>query len=139
MNTKHPPIEGDPCYFKMAEDDYVFLYDEALRILLREEVCFFGSVWHPDKKMSDEGAFLAIGVFVSCNDLFYWACADSEDINFGEVEDLYRHYLNDNKWGSWIWCCKHRKLQPQVPVKADMIKDGVWTDELEALPEPAPS
>jgi hypothetical protein len=139
MKAKHPPIEGDPCYLKMGNDDYVFLDKEALLILLREEVCFFGSVWHPDKKMSDEGAFLAIGVFVNCNDLFYWACADAERIGHSEVEDLYRQHLADKQWGAWIWCCKHRKLQPQEPVKKDMIKAGAWTDELEALPKPAPS
>ncbi|MFH1560695.1 MAG: hypothetical protein ABID84_04735 [Chloroflexota bacterium] len=138
METKFPPLDDDVCYIQAGDLSY-FDEDKALIILLRNEVCFFGSIWHPDKKTDEEGAYLGIGVFVLCNDLFYWACADSEDLHMSEVEDLYRHYRQNKEWGGWVWACKHRGLQPQKPVKVDMIKAGVWTEELEALPEPEPS
>lgn len=136
--AKHPPIDGDPCYVELANGNYLFDYVEALLIMLREDVCHFGSGYHPDKQLSPE-SFITIGVYVGCNDLFYWASADAECVSFPEVEDLYRSWLDDPKWGAWVWCCKRRKLQPQAPVKRDMIEDGVWTGELEALPVPAPS
>ena len=161
MSAKYLPIKDDKCYLipdaydgpfdtsesvtKCAKDpkdvNLIIFFDEeaALIKLLQEEVCFFGSFWHPDKHMKEKGAYLGIGVFVNCNDLFYWACADGESLDDSDVEYLYRCYLTNNNWGGSIWACKKRNLQPQVPMKKDMIKDGVWTDELEALPKPEPS
>lgn len=137
MEAKYKPLKDDPCYDSciINEEKVCFFNEtEALIILLQAGKCFFGSMWHPDKNIREKGAYLGIGVFVNCNDVFHWASADSEDLAMSEVEDLYRHHVVDNKWGDVIWLCLRRKLQPQTPIKEDMIKDGAWTDELKALP-----
>lgn len=69
---------------------------------------------------------------VNCNDLFYWGCADSEDITIEELPALARE-------GSTLWCCKKRNLRPQVPIVKRMKESGEWTEEFEAFPAPHPS
>lgn len=148
MKAKYEPLKDDPCYIcfdKTKNDEYFFDEEGAIIKLLQDEVCFCGSIWHPDKPWhpKQEGYspdnFLAIGIYVNCNDVFYWAQAEGEHFGFEDLEDLYRAHVLNPQWGSTIWACKHRNLQPQVPVKKEMIKDGAWNDELEALPCPEPS
>jgi len=75
---------------------------------------------------------------VNCNDIFYWACGDVEEINIEEIQSLYdARYDEDGnrkKWGSTIWACLHRGSRPQHPIEDDMRKDGCWNEELESLP-----
>lgn len=86
----------------------------------------------------DSGGKETIGLYVNCNDLFYWACADCESIPFSEIRSLYERVFdkdgNYQKWGSTIWACLRRGMRPQHPIEDAMKKDGFWTDELEALP-----
>ena len=136
VKAKFTPLANDLCYCGPDKDgDYFFDEHQALMNLLKANVCFFGSVWHPDRDMDGKDAYLGIGVFVNCNDLFYWACADAETMKQSEVEDLYRQHIANLRWGATLWACKHRNLQPQVPVKEKMIKEGVWNAELNALPD----
>jgi len=75
-----------------------------------------------------------IAIAVNCNDVFAWACADDECLPLDQIIPLYKAHIKDPRWGSDIWCCFRRNLQPQCPVIDGMKKDGVWTDDLEALP-----
>ena len=72
-------------------------------------------------------------VWVNCNDLFAWACADCEPITMRELPELYKFYKADPKWGTTKWCCRKRNLQPQRPVIESMKKDGVWDEMMENL------
>lgn len=81
----------------------------------------------------------SISLFVNCNDQFYWGTADAEEVGYVELKSLYDAWIADKHWGMSIWCCHHRHLQPQKPMRERMIADGVWTDALAALPEPSPS
>lgn len=78
-----------------------------------------------------------IVLYVLCNDLFYWGCADAENITHREIDDLYKMAFNKKYkgWGCDIWCCKKRNMKPQQPVIEKMKSDGVWDDELENLPK----
>lgn len=78
-------------------------------------------------------------LYINCNDLFWWASADAEPCKPSELESLYKAWNENHKWGVSIWCCMHRNLQPQLPVRTAMSKDGVWTGALSSLPEPSPS
>lgn len=79
-----------------------------------------------------------IKMFVVCNDLFWWAVADLEDVTLEEIPALYDACYDENgeikKWGSDIWCCLHRGMRPQHPIEDKMKEEGFWTDELDALP-----
>lgn len=117
------------------EEEQIFEPDEAIALLLVEGVLFTNSYWF--KKDWPEDAQRKTGIFVNCNDLFAWASADSTEIDWEEIQDLYDHYLKDPFWGPSVWCCKKEKLMPQKPV-ADKIREaGIWDlDSMGLKPNP---
>ncbi len=72
-------------------------------------------------------------LWVNCNDLFYWACADAEEATLEELPALAAEIERNALWGSSIWACKHRGEPPQEPVVRRMKEAGVWSDELQKL------
>lgn len=125
-------IGTDDLFFIVDGEEYV---DEgkALAILLADEVLFcnnFDVGWE-DKQWTSRTTVL----FVSCNDIFAWGCADSEPFMNKEIGPLLKMHLEDPQWGTAKWCCIRRNEQPQNPVKQDMIKDGSWNNIMEALPQ----
>ena len=95
--------------------------EEQLRFLMMEDVVFVNNGWHNESQPKDH-----ITVHVTCNDVFAWACGDAEDLLYGEIEDLFNHYVKDPKWGTAVWCIKKRKWPPQTPVYDRIKKDGIW-------------
>ena len=81
----------------------------------------------------------AVTIAVNCNDLFYWACADAEDLPYEEIANLYRMWKADPKYGADRWACLRRKLAPQKPVEKRWREHGTWDAEMDALPKPGPS
>ena len=78
-----------------------------------------------------------IKLFVNCNDVFMWGCADMEEIQLTEIPSFTVDLRQDPKWGSIKWVCRKRNEKPQYPIIWDMYKDGQWTEEMEALPDNA--
>ena len=119
--NKDPNIYYDDCF-----DEH-----EALISLLNNNVLFFScfDYYNKDKKL---GA--TITLHVMCSDIFAWGCADSEDLLYSEIEELYNWWYNDNSWGAIKWCCKKRNMQPQRPVKDIMVRNNVWDDMMQNLP-----
>lgn len=76
-------------------------------------------------------------IVVNCGDIFSYATADVEIINYcdGEIIDLYNFWKDDNHWGITKWLCFKRNMQPLKEIKRQMIKDNSWDSELENLPE----
>ena len=65
--------------------------------------------------------------FVNCNDFFYWATADGEEIEPEDIDDLialskkYSKHDPANPQGTsyqgeLLWCCKKRNLRPLYQV-----------------------
>jgi hypothetical protein len=54
-------------------------------------------------------------LLVNCNDLFYWACADSEPIKIEELQELIDCFKESIKHGDLLWVCRKRKMRPQAP------------------------
>lgn len=85
-----------------------------------------------------DGFMGEIELGVNCNDLFWWACADVEEISLEEIPALFNACYDENgyskHWGASIWACLHRKMRPQHPIEDAMKEAGVWTDDLETLP-----
>ena len=118
-------------------DDFIKEQDKdiskKLIKLLDGEIVFFSI----SKKEAIFGKNITMSV--GCNDIFWWACADAEEIKADEISELY-NYVYDEKgkkrkqWGSVEWACKKRGIRPQHSVEDDMKKAGAWTDELESLP-----
>ena len=101
-------------------DDY-FDADVALAVLLRDRVVF----------SSESGN---VRLYVMCNDIFAWACADAEPLMYEDVQSLYDMHAASRNWGAVRWICIKRNEQPQFPVKRDMKKARAWDATMEALP-----
>ena len=134
------------------DDEKAFEKDKALAYLLEKEVLFSNTrpyIENPydpiEERVLSESSTIVI--FVNCNDVFAWGCADAETITGGdnadfETNELYRltsYVINNEKWGSTKFACWKRNLQPQKPVIDDMKKDEVWDDFIESLPKNADS
>lgn len=124
----------------------------ALSILLKEGVLFSNSrdyvewdKWEQDNlgkfKHSDtyhvEGETIVL--FVLCNDLFWWACADGEKLKINEVGELYRAWRKEGRVGVDKWCCKKRNMKPQKPIRDGMKECGTWEEWMDKLEDPGPS
>jgi hypothetical protein len=77
---------------------------------------------------------------VSCSDVFYWACADSEPLPIHgfpdedvKIIELYNE-CRKGEWGSAVWCCLNRGMRPQLPVEKAMRDAGIWDARMDALP-----
>ena len=54
-------------------------------------------------------------LWILCNDLFFWACADGEDFELSDLPDLEKALLDSPTHGDLLWCCRKRKMRPQKP------------------------
>lgn len=54
-------------------------------------------------------------LWINCNDLFYWACADGEDFEISDLDALNKAYEESPKRGDILWVCRQRKMRPQQP------------------------
>jgi hypothetical protein len=127
--------------------------DKALAHLLMNEVVFLNSHWSKYERLTNvrtedgkgyksapradarwtKAESELIAVYVNCNDVFAWGCADAEDLPHDEIENLYRLWRADPHWGSAKWCAIRRKQQPQKPVIDAMKAAGSWDDIMENL------
>lgn len=124
--------DGDDDPFFNLSDGTECVHEElALHLLLRDEVLFANE---RDYYYNGERAGSTIVFFVRCNDLFYWACGDSEDLPFTEIGALFKRHRDDPRWGVSKWCCVRRQMQPQAPIRRKMKEAGVWDEEMESLP-----
>lgn len=63
---------------------------------------------------------------VICNDLFYWACADMEDITNEDLPKLEQAVKDtDVETGQILFCCQQRKMRPQGAYY-DYIDQKYW-------------
>lgn len=110
--------------------------DLALAELLSAEIIFANCrpYVHSWKDRGEEPDGRTVVLFVNCNDLFAWACADAEDLPLEEVPTLYKAWKAEGRWGVEKWCCRRRNQRPQPPVERQMREAGVWDAEMEALP-----
>lgn len=114
-------------------DEEIFAEDMAIIYLMSKGVLI------PLNALSSENK-KTIGLYVNCSDTFVWACSDCEEIESSErigsnLHSLYMEVRKNAIYGSTIWVCKKRNEQPMIELKRRMIDKGVWTEELEALPE----
>ena len=113
----------------------LFFEDTALAKLLVDGILFVGDsdsgpFFETDKPREDA----TICVYLNCNDLFAWGCADYELVTTFELRELYKMHIEDPEWGSVKWASKKRNLQPLKPVVKQMKEAGVWCSLMESLP-----
>jgi len=107
--------------------------DEIISELLTKKILFskfLGYCYHGENDIAGQ----TICLFVNCNDLFSFGCADAQEVNSSDdLYELYESYQKDPEYGIDFWCCKKRDLQPQKIIKDIWKKNGAWNDELEKL------
>lgn len=58
-----------------------------------------------------------IHFYINCNDLFYWACSDLEEITEENIELLEKTLKElDTHHACDLFCCRSRKMRPQKPM-----------------------
>ncbi len=67
-----------------------------------------------------DGEYAPVTFFVNCNDLFFWACADAEQIELSDLPDIDRAILDaaaavdcGHVYGLSLWPCRKRGMRPQ--------------------------
>lgn len=73
-----------------------------------------------------------LGVFVNCNDVFVWACAEAQavpnDSELGKIYELTKKYGDA---AGIIWACHRRQIKPQQPMIDSLKKSGQWDETIE--------
>ncbi len=79
-----------------------------------------------------------ITFFINCNDLFFWACSDCEEIESdAEVADIRLAYDDCSKlheygniYAPLLWVARKRKMRPQDPYYTEFPKElhGLFND-----------
>lgn len=62
--------------------------------------------------------YAPITLLVNCNDLFFWGCADSEELTPDDIPDLERALADakqagDSAYADLLWVARKRKMRPQ--------------------------
>lgn len=117
-------------FVTLSDGEVVPMEERILARLLGDDVLFSNE---RDYYYDGEPEGKIVVLFVNCNDLFAWGCADAEDLPYEQLGPLLRMHMA-GKWGSDKWCCKQRNERPQKPVEKRMREDGAWDEMMEALP-----
>jgi len=102
--------------------------DAALAIMLLNEAIFTNAHRSSDGAIADGDA---TSLYVTCNDVFMWGCADLEEMAHDRIAEVYGFWERDPKWGTAVWCMIQRRELPQRPVLDRIRKAGVW--DMDAL------
>jgi len=54
-----------------------------------------------------------ITMFAACSDVFWWGCADSEEITPDNLELFRQSYKDYEEYGGVLFSCRVRKMRPQ--------------------------
>lgn len=75
---------------------------------------------------------------ILCNDVFFWGCADAEEITEDDLE-LLKDSVNDaGDFGTLLFCARKRKMRPQGAMY-ECIDKEYWPLFDEAGPERNPN
>jgi len=71
----------------------------------------------------------AITVHVVCNDTFAYACADTEDLPYNQIRNLYVLNKADPELGLVAWCIWRRKQRPIKIIEQMLMESGLYDIE----------
>lgn len=84
-----------------------------------------------------------IRFFINCNDEFYWATSDAEEVLPGDLETLAKAYADARAalceyYGGLLWVARKRNMRPQGPYFQYFTTDALVDHFLAAGPERDP-
>jgi len=109
--------------------------EDILTIL--DAFAMFGDLGSSDDLMwRTDTEYAPITLFVNCNDLFYWACADCEEVTIENL-DVLKQAIADCKevdamfgtiWATKLFCCRLRGMRPQNPAypNPNQNREALW-------------
>jgi hypothetical protein len=104
MNWSGTKADGTRMHPDKPETEMIFDECKALAMLLNNEIVFINNHWWRNDWPEDAKKTFSINC--NCNDIFAWACADAEEVEYDELQDLYDHVSKDPALGAAIWCIK---------------------------------
>lgn len=113
-------------YPEKPATEVMFEKEKALALLLINDVIFLNSHWW-EKEWLEEAQKLT-SLNVNCNDVFAWGCADSEEVMYCQLKDLYDLWRRHPGFGHELWCMLQRKEMPQRPVAESIRNAGFDLD-----------
>lgn len=108
------------------DSEIMFETEIALAVLLYAGVVFTNDYWWMKEKNWPEDTCKKISLNVNTNDVLVWGCADSCDMNYEDIQEVYEYWEKDPSWGTAVWYCKKLKMMPQKPVADSIRKMGIW-------------
>lgn len=110
---------------------------DVLQLLAEHED--YDSVW-----WRCDGDFAPITFLVNCNDLFHWACADSERVTPENLPRLRSAFadakatgiLGNQFYGPLLFCARERRMRPQKAFYENMPEEMIAL--FDACGEPRP-
>lgn len=115
---------GDRVFPDKPETTMEFEPQYALVHLIINEVIIVNNFWW--MKDWPIEAQKAISLAVNCSDIFMYVCADAENMEYTEIEDVYDHWVKDPMYGTAVWCCKKRNQLPMREILNTIEKMGIW-------------
>lgn len=87
-------------------DDFIKnLPDEIIDYIINDKVCVaLGTMYKSEPHL-----------LINCNDLFYWGCADAQEITIDDISDFNKAIKETERHGEILWCCRKRNMRPQKP------------------------
>ncbi len=124
--------EAREVYFKLSEAIVEYYYQQKfpdiefiLQKLLQDNILLIMSCYHKtDIPEKHRGNFSA---YVICNDVFYPATSDLQEISYFEIPDLYYYYIKDRKYGSTVWYIMKGGMRPLEKVEKEINENTIWT------------
>lgn len=127
MNTREYYCDGN-------DGSKIPIEEAMVAKLLDDDVLFCNSRKYVDFHTNEIRPETLV-LFVLCNDVFAWGCADAEEITLDEVPNLFELHEKNPKFGSVQWVCVKRNEKPQNPVVKWMKDHDGWNEVMESLPE----
>ncbi len=123
----------------MEEDSHVYYHIKDKDILCKW-VSRDGTIYYDEESIIaaliiDGALFIGsnLKIYLNISDVFAWAYADAEDIEYTDIAKLFDEYLLDQKYYHIKFACKKRNEKPICQLVDRMKKDGCLNEEMEKL------
>ncbi|MBM3450512.1 MAG: hypothetical protein FJX78_05960 [Armatimonadetes bacterium] len=122
--------ENDPVIFTGRDGKEYCDEERAVAEMLVDGALFIGGDSGPFLE-SDTPDKRPAGLYVNCNDFFFYSAADALILPRDQIHPFYKLWKQGH---ANVWRCLKEKRRPLPQIEARMKAQGIWTDELDALP-----